>query len=112
MVIRWGRFGRFLSCSAYPTCKNLRPIPIGVKCPQCGSPLSERRTKRGRVFYGCTAYPKCDFAIWDRPVGERCPQCGAAFLVEKRLKGGGLSVRCVADKCGYVRAAETVEAKA
>jgi len=111
MVIREGRFGRFLSCSTYPACKNLKPIPMEVNCPQCGSPLSERRTKRGRVFYGCTAYPKCSFAVWDRPVGERCPKCGAAFLVEKRLKGGGASIRCVAEGCDYVRATETAEAK-
>ncbi len=113
MVIREGRYGRFLSCSTYPACKNLKPIPIGVNCPQCGSPLSERRTKRGRVFYGCTAYPKCSFAIWDRPIGEPCPKCGAAFLVEKRLKGGEVSVRCVTEGCGYVREADNAaEAKA
>jgi len=112
MVIRQGRFGRFLSCSTYPTCKNMRPIPIGVDCPQCGSPLSERRTKRGRVFYGCTAYPKCAFAIWDRPVAEPCPKCGAAFLVEKRLRGGKASIRCVAKGCEYARAVEPAGAKA
>ena len=113
MVIREGRYGRFLSCSTYPACKSLKPIPIGVNCPQCGSPLSERRTKRGRVFYGCTAYPKCSFAIWDRPIGEPCPKCGGAFLVEKRLKGGEVSIRCVADGCGYVREADkAAEAKA
>ncbi|MBM2836044.1 MAG: topA [candidate division NC10 bacterium] len=113
MVIREGRYGRFLSCSTYPACKSLKPIPIGVNCPQCGSPLSERRTKRGRVFYGCTAYPKCSFAIWDRPIGEPCPKCGAAFLVEKRLKGGEVSIRCVTEGCGYVREADkAAEAKA
>jgi DNA topoisomerase-1 len=113
MVIREGRYGRFLSCSTYPACKSLKPISIGVNCPQCGSPLSERRTKRGRVFYGCTAYPKCSFAIWDHPIGEPCPKCGAAFLVEKRLKGGEVSIRCVAEGCGYVREADkAAEAKA
>ena len=71
MVIREGRFGPFYSCSTYPTCKNLKPIPIGVDCPQCGSPLTARRTKRGRTFYGCSAYPKCDFTTWDRPVSTR-----------------------------------------
>jgi DNA topoisomerase-1 len=106
MVVREGRFGRFLSCSTYPTCKHVKPIPIGVNCPQCRSPLSERRTKRGRVFYGCTAYPKCAFAIWDRPVQEPCPRCGAAFLAEKKLKGGGVSIRCVAEGCAYAREAE------
>lgn len=108
MVIREGRYGRFLSCSTYPTCKHIKPIAIGVKCPQCGSPLSERRTKRGRVFYGCTAYPKCAFAIWDRPIQEPCQRCGAAFLVEKRLKGGGVSIRCAAEGCAYAREAEAV----
>src|SRR5574337_570211 len=113
MVLREGRYGRFLSCSTYPTCKHLKPIPIGVTCPQCGSPLSERRTKRGRVFYGCTAYPTCAFSIWDRPIQEACPRCGAAFLVEKRLKGGGVSIRCAAEGCTYVREAEAaVQAKA
>ncbi|MDE2058452.1 MAG: type I DNA topoisomerase [candidate division NC10 bacterium] len=113
MVLREGRYGRFLSCSTYPACKHIKPIAIGVKCPQCGSPLSERRTKRGRVFYGCTAYPKCAFAIWDRPIQEPCPQCGAAFLVEKRLKGGGVSIRCSAEGCAYVREVDTaVQAKA
>ncbi len=113
MVLREGRYGRFLSCSTYPTCKHLKPISIGVTCPQCGSSLSERRTKRGRVFYGCTAYPKCAFAIWDRPVPEPCPQCGAAFLVEKKLKGGGVSIRCAAKDCTYVRETDAaVQAKA
>lgn len=113
MVLREGRFGRFLSCSTYPTCKHIKPIPIGVSCPKCQSPLSERRTKRGRVFYGCTAYPKCDFAIWDRPIQEPCPQCGAAFLVEKKLKGGGVSIRCHAEGCAYAREVDaTVQANA
>ncbi|MBZ0158965.1 MAG: type I DNA topoisomerase [bacterium] len=113
MVLREGRFGRFLSCSTYPTCKHVKPISIGVDCPQCRSPLSERRTKRGRVFYGCTAYPKCAFAIWDRPIQEPCPRCGAAFLVEKKLRGGGVSIRCAAEGCAYAREADaTAQVKA
>lgn len=113
MVLREGRYGRFLSCGSYPACKNIKPISIGVNCPQCRSPLSERRTKRGRVFYGCTAYPTCAFAIWDRPVQEPCPRCGAAFLVEKKLKGGGVSIRCAAEGCAYVRETDAaVKAKA
>jgi DNA topoisomerase-1 len=112
MVIREGRYGRFLSCSRYPACKTFKPIPIAVNCPQCGSPLSERRTKRGRLFYGCTAYPACTFAVWDRPIAEACPKCGAAFLLEKRLKGGARSVRCVAKGCDFAReAAAAAEAK-
>jgi DNA topoisomerase-1 len=102
MVIRTGRFGRFYSCSTYPKCKNVKPIPIGVNCPQCGEPLTARRTKRGRTFYGCTGYPKCEFTIWDRPVPEPCPSCGAAFLVEKRSKAG-VTLRCIKDGCDYQR---------
>ncbi len=104
MVIREGRFGRFFSCSAYPTCKNVKPIPIGVNCPKCGSPLAARRSKRGRTFYGCSAYPKCEFILWDRPVPEACPQCGAPFLVEKRRKAGA-TIACVKDGCDYSRPA-------
>jgi DNA topoisomerase-1 len=112
MVIRTGRFGRFLSCSAYPRCKNIRPIPIGVDCPRCGSPLTARRSERGRTFYGCSAYPKCDFTLWDRPLPEPCPSCHAPFLVEKRLKRG-VRVQCTATGCEYRReVAEAAPAKA
>jgi len=104
LVIREGRFGRFLSCSTYPKCKNVKPIPIGVNCPQCGSPLAARRSKRGRTFYGCSAYPQCEFALWDRPVPEACPRCRAPFLVEKSRKRG-ITVACVKDGCGYSRSA-------
>jgi len=108
MVIRTGRFGRFYSCSTYPKCKHVKPIPIGVNCPQCGAALTARRTKRGRTFYGCTAYPACDFTLWDRPVPEPCPACHAPFLVEKRSKTGA-TLRCVKEGCDYSRdaAAET-----
>jgi DNA topoisomerase-1 len=102
MVIRTGRFGRFYSCSTYPKCKNVKPIPIGVNCPQCGAPLTARRTKRGRTFYGCTAYPACDFTTWNRPVPEACPDCGAPFLVEKRSKAG-VTLACIKDGCEYAR---------
>jgi DNA topoisomerase-1 len=105
MVIRTGRFGRFYSCSTYPKCKNVKPIPIGVMCPKCGADLAARRTQRGRTFYGCTAYPKCDFTLWDRPLPEPCPACQAPFLVEKRAKTG-TTIRCVKEGCDYQRDAE------
>jgi len=111
MVIRTGRFGRFLSCSSYPKCKTVKPIPIGVNCPKCGAPLSERRSKRGRTFYGCTAYPQCDFTLWYRPVAEACPACGAPFLLEKRLKAG-LTLQCAAEGCKYKRVVEAAPAAA
>ena len=109
MVIRTGRFGRFISCSTYPKCKTVKPIPIGVKCPKCGADLSERRSKRGRTFYGCTAYPGCDFTLWSRPVPEPCPICHAPFLVEKRLKAG-LTLQCAAEGCKYKRVVEATPA--
>ena len=100
MVIRTGRFGRFYSCSTYPKCKNVKPIPIGVDCPKCGAPMAARRTKRGRTFYGCTAYPTCEFTIWDRPVAAPCPTCQAPFVVEKRSKAG-VTLRCIKEGCDY-----------
>jgi DNA topoisomerase-1 len=103
MVIKEGRFGRFMACSAYPKCRQIKSIPLGVNCPQCGKPLAERRTKRGRTFFGCTGYPDCTFALWDRPLPEPCPACGAPYLVEKRGRGG-VSIRCVAEGCTYQRA--------
>ncbi len=107
MVIRTGRYGRFLACSEYPECKGTKPITTGVKCPKCGQgEISERRSKKGKVFFGCTAYPKCDFASWDRPLPEKCPDCGAAFLVEKTTKRDGTTVRCLEKECGYSRSVE------
>jgi DNA topoisomerase-1 len=111
MVLKDGRYGRFLACSAYPKCKNIKGLPIGVACPQCGAPLAERRSKRGKPFYGCTAYPACTFALWDRPVAEACPQCGAPFLVEKWAKGAR-TLRCTKEGCGYVRGAAPAAAGA
>jgi len=83
MVIKSGRYGRFLSCSGYPECKNAKPLltKIGVKCPKCGSDLVERRSKRKRTFYGCSAYPDCDFSVSDKPVPHLCPECGGLLVM-------------------------------
>ena len=82
MVKRVGRFGPFLSCSAYPKCKNIKSIEIktGVKCPKCGGDIIERHSKRGKKFYGCSGYPKCDFALWNIPTGEKCPKCESLMI--------------------------------
>jgi DNA topoisomerase I len=104
MVIKTGRFGKFLACSAYPECKTTKPIPLGVKCPQDGGDLAQKRTKKGRTFYACSNYPKCEFAIWDRPVNKPCPNCHAAFLIEKYSKQAGTSVQCRNEECGYKEA--------
>jgi len=88
MVVRSGRFGRFLACSRYPECKGRRPLlkKVGVPCPRCASDLVERRTRKGRPFYGCSAYPKCDFVVWSRPLAQRCPQCDGLLVAEREGK--------------------------
>jgi DNA topoisomerase-1 len=103
MVIKTGRFGRFIACSNYPACKTTRSLGTGVICPRqgCGGQLVEKRTKKGRVFYSCANYPKCDYALWERPLPKACPQCGAPFVVEKTVKGGEPKTRCIAEGCTY-----------
>ena len=86
MVLKAGRFGRFLACSKYPECKTTKPISTGIKCPDDGGDIVERRTKKGKLFFSCGNYPKCKFATWYKPVKKACPDCGAEFLVEKRTK--------------------------
>ena len=107
MVIKRGRFGRFIACSGYPECRNTKPLtaPVGAKCPECGGDIVERHTKRRRVFYGCSNYPTCQFAVWQRPVPEPCPNCGGLMLANEK-KGP----TCI--KCGYVAESEPAEAKA
>ena len=88
MLIKTGRFGRFLACSRYPECKGRRPLTAktGVKCPRCGGDIVERRSKRGRTFFGCSNYPKCEFAAWSRPLPQPCPQCGGLLTAEREGK--------------------------
>ena len=104
MVIKVGRFGKFMACSAYPNCKTTKAIPLGVKCPQDGGNLVQKRSKKGRTFYACGNYPSCEFALWDRPVNKACPNCHAPFLIEKISKQSGNSVQCRNQDCGYKEA--------
>ena len=86
MVIKWGRFGKFLACPNYPECKNTKSLlnEIGVKCPDCADgEIVERRTKRGRLFYGCSNYPDCQFSTWRKPINEKCPKCGQLMVLNK-----------------------------
>jgi DNA topoisomerase-1 len=107
MVVKRGRFGRFLACSRYPECKTSRPMSIGVACPKgCGGYVAERRSRRGRTFYGCSSYPSCDFVSWDRPRAEKCPRCGSPFLLDKYSKRDGAFVACPNRDCGYRRSGE------
>jgi DNA topoisomerase-1 len=104
MVVRRGRFGEFLACSRYPDCKTTSPISLGVACPKpnCGGYLTEKRSKRGKTFFGCSNYAKskCDFVSWDRPMPRPCPQCGAVFVVQK-VSRSGARLRCIAVGCGW-----------
>lgn len=102
MVIKHGRYGKFIACSGYPECKTTKPVTLGIGCPEsgCSGELVERRSKRGRVFYGCSAYPACRFVVWQRPVAEPCPRCGAAFLTERNAKGRHVRT-CVKEGCGF-----------
>jgi DNA topoisomerase-1 len=100
MVIKTGRFGEFLACTAYPKCKGTSSIPLGIKCPKClEGDLAERRTKRGKSFWGCVRYPACDFSTWNRPVPETCPTCGWVGMERKVSKAKGESLTCL--KCGH-----------
>jgi DNA topoisomerase-1 len=101
MVIKFGRFGKFLACGNYPECRSTKSIPIGAKCPKCGGDIVARRSRKKRVFYGCSKYPNCDFVSWQKPVQKACPQCHALFLVEKYTKGSGAMLACVTQDCGY-----------
>jgi DNA topoisomerase I len=99
MVIKTGRFGKFISCSGYPECKTTKPIvkDTGAKCPKDGGAIVERRSKKGRTFYGCANYPNCDFVSWDRVVSQPCPVCGS-YVVAKTRRGGNVHLECAADR--------------
>lgn len=101
LVYKLGRFGKFLACSGFPDCRNTKPIVkhIGVKCPSCKSgEVVERKSKKNRIFYGCTNYPECEFLSWDKPISRPCPKCGE-LLVEKKRKKQGVNIVCT--KCDY-----------
>lgn len=120
MVIREGRFGKFLACPNFPKCRNTKPIlhPIGVKCPKCGADILERKSKTGKVFYGCENYPECDYTTWDKPLNKKCPDCGA-MMVEHVERNGSKRKFCSNPECSKARpayasktaAAKTTEAK-
>ncbi len=101
MVIKTGRFGKFLACPGYPDCKNTKPLiaETGAKCPKCGGNVIQRKSKKGYVFYGCGNYPNCDFSTWDSPTKEACPQCGSSLFKHKATHV------CLKEGCGYEVAA-------
>ena len=100
MVIKSGRFGKFLACPGYPDCKNTRPLveeTPGI-CPTCGGKIVLKKSRNNRKFYGCAEYPKCNFMSWDEPSAEACPKCGKT-LFKRKTKNGGLY--CQTENCGF-----------
>jgi DNA topoisomerase-1 len=101
LVQKYGRYGEFVACSNYPKCKYVKQKTIGVPCPNCSQgEIVERRSKRGRTFYGCNRYPECDFVAWGKPIPEKCPECGSSYLIEKYLKAGAVA-QCPNAECKY-----------
>ena len=104
MVLRAGRYGEFLSCSGFPKCRESAPVHTGTSCPMkgCGGTISERRSKRGRKFYGCSKYDEtgCEFVTWAKPLKKKCPKCGVDFLTIKRSKGATF-LSCIAEGCDF-----------
>ncbi len=105
MVIKTGRYGKFIACPGYPECKNIKSIvtEIDADCPKCGSKVVVKKTKRGKVFYGCSGYPNCDFMTWNEPTRQKCPQCGDILYVKN---GKTQKLVCTKEGCGYSRALE------
>jgi DNA topoisomerase-1 len=106
LVMKNGRFGEFTACSQYPTCKYVKQKTIGVPCPKCSQgEIVERRSKRGKTFYGCNRYPDCDFVAWGKPIPEPCPQCSNPYLIEKWLKAGPVA-QCPNTECKFKKPLE------
>lgn len=103
MVIKVGRFGKFLACPGYPECKNTKPLvyKTSAKCPRCGGDVIQKKSKKGHPFYGCSNYPECKFMTWDEPTSEVCPQCGKSLF----KKNGGI-MACLDENCGYSKKIE------
>ena len=105
MVIKTGKYGKFLACPGFPECKNIKGIDVqtGVKCPKCDGNIVKRRSKRGRAFYGCDKYPECDFITNDEPLNEICPKCGTNLF---KKNGKSPKVYCINENCDYEKKEE------
>ncbi len=100
MVVKVGRYGKFIACPGYPECKNIKKIvnETGSQCPKCDGNVIEKKSKKGRVFFGCSEYPKCDFVSWDPPSAKKCPVCGKTLM---QKKGKNKGVYCVTEGCSF-----------
>ena len=108
MVVKRGRFGEFLACSRYPECKTTKPISTNVPCPEdgCDGTIVQRQSRRGKIFYGCSNYPKCNYALWNRPVAQECPECQFPLMEEKVTQKEGYFLQC--PKCKHKEILEKV----
>ena len=114
MVVKTGRYGKFLGCSNYPACKNIQPVekPVdtGIACPSCHKgTLLEKKSRRGKVFYSCSEYPRCKYALWHKPIDKPCPECGAPFVTEKVTKRHGTEHVCASETCTWKEQIEAPE---
>ena len=104
LIIRMGRFGKFYACSGFPKCRHTAPLKkpdLEIECPKCSKgKVTEKRTKKGKIFYGCNQYPECDFALWDKPTGKKCPECDSLLVETKK------GAKCSNKDCGYIKSAE------
>jgi len=102
LVVKQGRYGEFTACTGYPDCRYVKQKLTGIKCPKDGGDVAERKSKRGKEFYGCVNYPKCDFTLWNKPIEEPCPKCKWPFLTEKITKRHGRQLICANEECDFV----------
>lgn len=108
ILIRLGRYGKFYGCSGYPECKHTEPLEedkekakpksTGIPCPECSGMIVERKTRRGKLFFGCDKFPKCEYALWNKPTGEKCPDCGQLLGIFRKTK-----LRCKDKECGFIK---------
>ncbi len=110
LVVKQGQYGEFTPCTNYPKCRYIKHKSMGITCPLDGGDIVERKSKRGRSFYGCSNYPDCNFTVWNKPVDETCPKCKAPLLVEKVTKRWGRQQLCHKDDCDYIRTEEELAA--
>ena len=106
MLVKDGRYGKYLACSAYPACKNIQPLvkpkSTGVVCPECKEgELTEKKSRFGKLFYSCNRYPQCKFALWDLPVKQPCPKCGFPVVIKKIYKKKGEFLKCPKEGCDW-----------
>jgi DNA topoisomerase-1 len=111
LVIKHGRYGEFTACSNYPNCKYVKKKTLGISCPKpgCKGELVEKRSRRGKIFFGCDQFPNCDYTVWNKPVARTCPQCGSPYLLEKTTKKQGTVQFCNSESCEYKESIELVE---